>query len=117
MRPALKAELVEKILRKGATARAEGDFPAKFTAGDAVLVRNIHPTGHTRVPRYARGRRGVVHLDHGAFTFPDSNAAGDGPNPQHVYSVRFTARELWGPAASPRDTVHLDLWDDYLDPA
>jgi nitrile hydratase len=82
-----------------------------------VLTRNIHPTGHTRLPRYARGRRGVVDRDHGVWVFPDTHAMGQGPKPQHVYSVRFEARELWGPAAAPRDAVYLDLWDDYMDPA
>jgi hypothetical protein len=91
--------------------------PPRFAVGQAVLIRNIHPLGHTRVPRYVRGRRGEIAIDHGVFVFPDSHAAGEGSQPQHVYSVRFTARELWGPTASPRDTVYVDLWDDYLEGA
>ena len=69
------------------------------------------------MPRYVRGRRGVVAIDHGVFIFPDTHAAGEGTKPQHVYSVRFTAQELWGPDASARDRVHVDLWDDYLEAA
>jgi nitrile hydratase len=80
-------------------------------------VRNLNPAGHTRLPRYARGRRGVVQADHGVFIFPDTSAHGQGPRPQRVYSVRFAARELWGPDASARDALYLDLWDEYLDPA
>jgi nitrile hydratase len=95
----------------------EDDVPAKFRPGDRVIARNIHPTGHTRLPRYARGRRGVIERDHGVFVFPDTNAIGLGKKPQHVYSVRFAARELWGPQASPRDGVFVDLWDDHLEPA
>ncbi len=59
----------------------------------------------------------LIERDHGVFVFPDTNAIGLGKKPQHVYSVRFTARELWGPQASPRDSVFVDLWDDHLEPA
>ena len=83
---------------------------------DRVIAKNVNPVGHTRLPRYVRGRRGVVARDHGVFVFPDTHAAGRGRTPQHVYSVRFAARELWGPDASPRDAVYVDLWDDYLEP-
>jgi nitrile hydratase len=93
------------------------ELAAKFKAGDAVAAKNVNPLGHTRLPRYVRGRRGVVDRDHGVFIFPDAHAAGQGKKPQHVYAVRFTARELWGPEASARDSVYVDLWDDYLDPA
>jgi len=51
------------------------------------------------------------------FPLPDTNAAFQGENPQHVYSVRFEARELWGDQAKPQDLVYLDLWDSYLEPA
>lgn len=86
-----------------------------FKVGQRVRARNIHPTGHTRLPRYARGKVGVVFRDHGVYVFPDTNAHGQGEKRQHVYSVRFTARELWGESASARDAVHLDMWDDYLE--
>ena len=77
----------------------------------------IQPVGHTRLPRYARGRRGVVIRDYGVWVLPDSSGNGLGPNPQHCYCVRFDAGELWGDAASPGDSVHVDLWDDHLEPA
>jgi nitrile hydratase len=89
---------------------------AKFRPGDRVVVRDLNPLGHTRAPRYVRGRRGIVDRDHGVFIYPDSHAADGERNPQHCYSVRFAATELWGGQASPRDHVHVDLWDDYLDP-
>jgi nitrile hydratase len=91
--------------------------PPRFEAGDAVVTRNDHPTGHTRLPRYARGKRGVVDRAHGAWVFADTNARGEGEQPQHLYSVRFDARELWGDSAEPRQAVYLDCWDSYLDPA
>jgi nitrile hydratase subunit beta len=88
-----------------------------FAVGDAVVTRNIHPPGHTRLPRYARGKRGVIQRLHGAQIFPDSNAHGLGENPQPLYAVRFDARELWGEAAEPCQTVSLDLWESYLEPS
>jgi nitrile hydratase len=82
-----------------------------------VRARNLNPTGHTRLPRYARGKVGVVERDHGTHVFPDTNAHGLGESPQHLYSVRFSARELWGDRSGPDDAVYLDLWDDHLEPA
>jgi nitrile hydratase beta subunit len=87
----------------------------RFAVGDAVMTRNVHPTHHTRLPRYARGKRGVIQACHGAQTFPDTNAHGLGEHPQPLYSVRFEARELWGESAEPRQTVSLDLWEPYLE--
>ena len=78
---------------------------------------NINPPGHTRLPRYARGKVGTIERDHGVYIFPDTVAHDFGEKRQHVYSVRFTARELWGDAASPLDSVYLDMWDDYLERA
>jgi nitrile hydratase len=114
---ALRRDSVPRMLRNRRAARLDDPVPPKFQVGQVVLTRNIHPPGHTRVPRYVRGRRGAVAIDHGVFIFPDTHAAGVGTTPQHVYSVQFAARELWGPEASARDTVYVDLWDDYLETA
>ncbi len=114
---ALKAEKVEDALRRSRGARVDVDVTAKFEAGERVLTRNIHPIGHTRLPRYARARLGTIARDYGVFIFPDSHAMGEGKKAQHLYSVHFTAQELWGAQASARDGIYLDLWDDYLDPA
>jgi len=94
----------------------ERGAPARFAAGDEVVTRNMHPARHTRLPRYARGKRGVIHKVHGIATFPDTNAHGQGQDPQAVYSVRFAGRDLWGDSAEPDQWVYLDLWDTYLDP-
>ena len=90
-----------------------------FTAGDAVRARNRHPTGHTRLPRYVRGRRGTIVRVHGVHAFPDAVGGGDGlaAGPQPVYGVRFEARELWGEDGHGGDAIHLDLWESYLEPA
>lgn len=113
--PPLGAESVPAAIEAGASTRmpVEG-IVARFAPGDAVTARNINPTGHTRLPRYARGKRGVIHSVRGVFSFADSNARGDGPCPQHLYTVAFSGDALWG--AGGRDTIHLDLWDGYLDP-
>jgi nitrile hydratase subunit beta len=89
----------------------------RFEVGDSVVTRNVHPVGHTRLPRYARGKQGTIHRLHGSHTFPDTNAHGLGENPQPLYIVRFEARELWGDSAEPRGAVYLDLWDSYLESA
>ena len=87
----------------------------ELKVGDKVLTSNCQPVGHTRLPRYARGRRGVIDRDHGVFTFADTNAMKRDKKPQHLYSVRFSATEIWGSDASSIDSIYLDLWDDYLE--
>jgi len=115
--PRVMAAAVPEMVARRNSARRDAAVTPTFAVGQRVRARNINPIGHTRLPRYARGKLGVVVRDHGVFVFPDTNAEFSGEKPQHVYSVRFTARELWGEQASPRDSVHLDMWDDYLDQA
>jgi hypothetical protein len=114
--PLLVPEMVEPMLSTGLSSRRPDPIGPRFKAGDAVLARNVHPVGHTRLPRYIRGKRGVIRTDHGVFAFPDAAAHGLGHKAQHVYSVCFEARELWGEQASVRDTVYIDLFDDYIEP-
>ena len=115
--PAVTSAMVPTLVTRRNSARRNVSVAPRFKVGQRVRARNMHPTGHTRLPRYARGKQGVVARDHGVFLFPDTNAHQLGEKPQHVYSVRFAARELWGQQASPRDFVHIDMWDDYLDRA
>src|SRR5215472_13757087 len=96
---------------KAVTAKAR--LHARFKVGDLVKVRSIHPLGHTRSPRYVRGRTGVVRRVHGIYVFPDTNAHRAGEKRQHVYSVEFSARELWG--RNGRERLMIDLWEDYLE--
>jgi len=114
--PALTVEKALLLVAKGVSTKRNVAVTARFKAGESVRTHNMHPAGHTRLPRYARGKTGTIERDHGVFVFPDSNAHFLGEKPQHVYSVRFAARELWGEQAAPRDSVYLDLWDDYLEP-
>ena len=113
--PALTMATAERWLSRGIPSAHDPKVRPMFKVGQRVRARNIHPTGHTRLPRYARGKEGLVTRDHGVYAFPDTNAHAQGEKRQHVYSVRFTARELWGPQAPARDSVHLDLFDDYLE--
>jgi nitrile hydratase len=89
---------------------------ARYSKGDRVRGRNLNPVGHTRLPRYVRGKSGVVVRGWGVFVFPDTNAHHAGTKPQHCYSVSFDARELWGKSANSRERVYIDLWEDYLEP-
>ena len=105
------------IFNRGIRSAVEPGIKPRFKVLQRVRALNINPTGHTRLPRYARGKQGVIVLDHGVYVFPDTAAHGLGEKRQHVYAVRFTARELWGETASARDSVHLDLFEDYLERA
>src|SRR5262249_51856350 len=83
----------------------------------AVVVRDIHPAGHTRVPRYVRGKRGIVVHVAPPFSFPDAAAHGRTHRTEHTYHVELSASGIWADAASGADTVVVDLWDCYLEPA
>src|SRR5262245_30992809 len=115
--PPLTAAKVPQMVATGTPASRDTASTPTFHVGQSVRARNINPSGHTRLPRYARGKLGTIERDHGVFVFPDTNAHFLGENPQHVYSVRFAARELWGEQARPPDAVYVNLWDDHLDPA
>jgi nitrile hydratase len=115
--PALTAAAASQRLGRGVPSSDDPTVKPQFRVGDRVRARNINPVGHTRLPRYARGKVGVVARDHGVYTFPDTNAHLEGEHRQHVYSVRFAARELWGDETARKDSVYIDMWDDYLDHA
>ncbi|KPX23583.1 Cobalt-containing nitrile hydratase subunit beta [Pseudomonas amygdali pv. dendropanacis] len=111
----LTLDLVDAVVLGGASARAGHDVPGRFKVGDRVRAKNLNPSTHIRLPRYARGKVGTIEIVHGAFATPDTMAHGLGEQPQQVYSVRFSAEELWG-GNSP-DTVCIDLWDNYMEVA
>jgi nitrile hydratase len=108
---------VPAVLARGGPTEREATGPARFAVGDRVRTRNMHPKGHTRLPRYARDREGVIERVHGAHVFPDTNAHGAGEKPQWLYTVRFSGRELWGEEADPNLVVSIDAWESYLEPA
>jgi nitrile hydratase subunit beta len=107
-------ELMEQVMKHGVSPVREVSSPPRFEVGERIKTRNIHPTGHTRFPRYARDKYGVIDEVYGAHVFPDDSAHGKGENPQYLYRVRFEAEELWG--VKQKDSVYIDLWEGYLEP-
>lgn len=115
--PVLDAARVPAVLAARNPYDRPVSAPPRFAPGDPVRTRVIHPPGHTRLPRYARGKTGVVQRVHGAHVLPDSNAHGAGEAPQWLYSVRFDGRELWGEDADDTLAVTIEAWEGYLDAA
>ena len=91
------------------------ETPPAFAVGDRVRVADLHPAGHTRLPRYVRRRTGTVAALRPSAVFPDTAAHFVGENPQHCYTVEFDSRELWGPDAEPF-RLSIDLFEPYLEP-
>ncbi len=112
----LNAADVPNSLTRGSFARP-APAPARFAPGDRVRTKNSHPATHTRLPRYARGRVGVIEALRGCHVFPDSAVLGKGENPQWLYTVLFEGRELWGDGAEPSLKVSIEAFEPYLEPA
>jgi nitrile hydratase len=113
----LRAKDVPAVLARGGPADREPTREARFSVGDAVRAKNINPRGHTRLPRYARGKAGVIERVHGFHVFPDVHSKGPEEDPQWLYAVRFSGTELWGPDGDPKSAVSIDAFEPYLDPA
>ena len=99
------------------SARCMASTQARFEPGDRVRAKNINPTSHTRLPRYARGHVGTVEALRGCHVYPDSVASGAGENPQWLYTVVFEGRELWGEHADPTLKVSIEAFEPYLEQA
>lgn len=112
----VRADGVEALLRRGGPVDLPAHGEARFAVGDTVRANHDHPAGHTRVPRYVRGRTGTVAEHHGCHVFADANAHGQRRG-EHLYSVRFEASSLWGRSAGGRDAVYVDLWEPHLERA
>lgn len=113
----LAGPAVASVLAAGTDYARPLDAPPRFRPGDRVRARNIHPRGHTRLPRYVRGHIGTIEAVHGGFIFPDTHAHGAGEAPQPLYTVVFDGAALWGPDAEPGSSVSVDAWESYLEPA
>jgi nitrile hydratase len=112
----LTAADAPKLLSRGSFERPAA-APARFTVGDRVRMKNMHPAGHTRLPRYVRGHAGVIECVRGCHVFPDAVVAGRGEEPHWLYTVVFDGRELWGEESDPTLKVSVEAWEPYLDPA
>jgi nitrile hydratase len=108
---------VEKTLHRGGPTERDTNTRPAFAVGDRVRMKNINPPTHTRLPRYVRGRAGMIERVLGCHVFPDSNAQGKGEDPKWLYTVRFDGRELWGEDADPTSKVSVDAWEPYLESA
>jgi nitrile hydratase len=106
---------VERVMTRGSFGRTQS-APARFKPGDRVRARNIHPTTHTRLPRYVRGHPGTVERLHGCHVFPDSVVLGKSEDPQWLYTICFEGRELWGADADSTLTVSIEAFEPYLEP-
>ena len=113
----MKAHEVAGTLARGWPSERPPASTALFAPGDMVRMRNMHPAGHTRLPRYVRGRLGTISRVHGFHVFPDSNATGQGEDPHWLYCVTFNGRELWGEQGDPTAEVSVDAWEPYLERA
>ncbi|AWI57736.1 nitrile hydratase subunit beta [Sinorhizobium fredii] len=111
----LKADMVASVLAKGGPCDRAVDTPPRFAVGERVRTKNFNPETHTRLPRYARAKMGLVEAVQGSFVFPDDNAHRKGENPQWVYTVVFDGGEIWGEGADPSLTVSIDAWESYLE--
>ena len=105
---------VANLIANGFPSKVADGRAAAFKVGDHIIAKNLNSAGHTRLPRYARGKHGVIERGYGVFPFPDKNAHG-GSAAEHVYLVRFSAQEIWGPEAPSGDTLRLDLWEPHME--
>ncbi|MGH8600616.1 MAG: nitrile hydratase subunit beta [Burkholderiales bacterium] len=110
----LAAEQARPMLMKGNPQNREARLPARFKLNDAVKTKRMNPSTHTRLPRYCRDKRGTIIAVHGAHVFPDTNAIGQGEQPQWLYTVAFDAAELWGPDTTA-SSVCVNCWEPYLE--
>lgn len=111
----LKAKDVAATLARGGPANRPAATKAAFAVGERVRTKVMHPEGHTRLPRYARGAPGVIERVHGTHVFPDKNAHGLGEDPQWLYSIAFRGTDIWGADSDPALTLRIDLWEPYLE--
>ena len=116
LRRKLTVSLLQDALARPSCFRQQ-QAPTLFKPGDRVRTRNIHPKTHTRLPRYARGKLGVVERCQGCHVYPDSVAVDQGDNPQWLYTVVFTGNEQWGPDADPTVQVSIEAFEPYLESA
>lgn len=120
--PALPWETLRAGLDRGTPYDRPLERAARFETGDRVRTVVMHPPGHTRLPRYARGKVGQVVAVRGAHVFPDTNAApgsagASGGAPEWLYTVAFDGTELFGADGDPDVTVTIEAFEPYLEPA
>jgi len=111
----LRASDVFAVVAAGASTLRDVSVPARFAVGEAVYTKAVPAGHHTRLPRYAEGKLGRIEHVHGAHVFPDTNSQGLGEQPQWLYTVSFSGRELWGEGHAQDLRVSIDAWESYLE--
>jgi nitrile hydratase len=117
----LTRDSVDAALKAGSPTERPIDQPALFKVGQKVRALNMHPQGHTRLPRYVRGHVGTIVSLHGGHVMPDQHTLRALP-PFHVsvewlYTVVFEGPSLWGSDSDPTVEVTVDAWESYLEAA
>ena len=112
---ALRADQVSATLMTRPSVERDARTAARYAVGDRVRTRSHRVDWHTRLPAYASGKGGVIERVQGVYVFPDTHAPGRGEDPQWLYTVVFTGRELWGASGSDRLSVSIDAWEPYLE--
>ncbi|MGE6740793.1 nitrile hydratase subunit beta [Allorhizobium pseudoryzae] len=112
----LTADMVAGVLARGGPCDRPAEAAPRFVVGQMVRTKNLNPATHTRLPRYARAKTGMIEAVQGSFVFPDDNAHSRGENPQWVYTVVFDGPEIWGEGSDPTLSVSIDAWESYLEP-
>ena len=113
------SERVEKALKamyKQQPADAAHPDPPKFNVGDVIRAKNMHPIGHTRLPRYCRGKQGLVDFVYNCWRVDDTPSAGEEHAIEPLYRIKFEARELWGDEAELNQVLYIDMFESYLEP-
>jgi nitrile hydratase len=110
---------VDAALRAGSPTERPVDQPALFKVGQKVRALNMHPQGHTRLPRYVRGHVGTIVSLHGGHVMPDQHTLRALPPfkvaVEWLYTVVFDGPTLWGAGTDPRLEVTVDAWESYLE--
>ncbi len=96
--------------------RHEVNIVPIYSEGQSIRVRNIHPPGHTRVTAYTRDKIGIIErVNAQAWVLPDTRAHYKGENLQAVYTIKFSAKTLWGPQAETNQFLFIDLSEDHIE--
>jgi nitrile hydratase subunit beta len=116
VKPLMRSTERKVVIETTSGAKQPNDpIQPKFSTGTVVKAKVISPMGHTRIPRYIRGKQGIIESIHGNFILPDTKVHQGINLYQPVYRVCFKAQDLWGEDASPKDKLYIELWEDYLE--
>lgn len=91
---------------------------AEFQAGDSVSISVRYPIGHYRVPRYIRGKRGIVEsvIKPMAVNNEEEGFGRNAGCKGHYYRVAIPLTELWpGYSGPPSDNLRIEIFGTWLE--